>query len=281
MATTPDPAYESEYNLRARHSDADAQIERWVRDSARVRRELECLLDERYGPEPKATIDLFPARRAGAPILIFIHGGYWRRLDKDDHSFIAEGPVNAGAAVAVVNYDLCPGVTIETIVAECRAATAWTYRNAAKLRGDANRIFVCGHSAGGHLTATTMATGWAAEGLPADLVKGGLPISGVFDLHPIRRTSINDDTKLDRAAADRLSPLLHRPPRLMPIVAAVGAKETFAFLEQTRTFAETWRLWGGPADHLVVPGVHHFDVLFEIGKPDGPLAQALHRLMGL
>jgi arylformamidase len=126
-----------------------------------------------------------------------------------------------------------------------------------------------------------MATDWMAQGLPADLVKGGLPISGVFDLHPILRTSINDDTRLDRAAADRLSPSLHRPARLAPIVAAVGAKETFAFLEQTRAFADAWRLWGGPVDHLIVPGVHHFDVLLELSKIDSPLTRALHRLMGL
>jgi arylformamidase len=281
MPMPPDPAYEAQYNLRARHADSDALIARWTSESERVRRSLPCLLDERYGQEPNATLDLFPARAAGAPILMFIHGGYWRRLDKADHSFIAETPVANGAAVAVLNYDLCPTVTIDTIVAECRAATAWLYRNARKLNGDPARLYIAGHSAGGHLTATTLATDWAALGLPADLVKGGLPISGVFDLRPITLTSINDDTRLDREAAERLSPLHRKLAHLPPIVAAVGAGETFAFLEQTRLYADAWRRWGGRAEHLVVPGVHHFDVLLELTRAGSPLSRSLYALMGL
>lgn len=281
MTTPPDPAYEAEYNLRARHADADALIARWTSESERVRRALPCRLDERYGPEPKATLDLFPAKSDDAPILVFIHGGYWRRMDKTDHSFVAEVPVAAGAAVAVLNYDLCPAVTVDTIVAECRAATAWVYRHADKLNGDRNRIFVAGHSAGGHLTATTLATDWKAEGLPADLVKGGLPISGIFDLHPIRRTSINDDARLDQAAADRLSPICRKPAVLPPIIAAVGAGETFAFLEQSRAFADAWRRWGGRGEALFLPGVHHFDVVLELGRPESRLSRALLALIGL
>ncbi|MGD9539170.1 MAG: alpha/beta hydrolase [Alphaproteobacteria bacterium] len=281
MPALPDPAYEAEYNLRARHADSDTLVARWTGESERVRRTLPCLLDQRYGDEPNATLDLFPARTAGAPILVFIHGGYWRRLDKADHSFIAEAPVANGAAVAVLNYDLCPAVTIETIVAECRAATAWVYRNAAKLNGDPARLYVTGHSAGGHLTATTLATDWQALGLPADLIKGGLPLSGVFDLHPIILTSINDDTRLNRETAERLSPLYRKPHHLPPIVAAVGAGETFAFLEQTRLYADAWRRWGGEATHLVVPGVHHFDVLLELARADSRLGRSLFTLMSL
>ncbi|MSO74839.1 MAG: alpha/beta hydrolase [Alphaproteobacteria bacterium] len=281
MVASPDPAFEAEYNLRARHADADAIIARWTAESARVRGALGGTLDVRYGAEANATLDVFPARKPGAPILVFIHGGYWRRMDKLDHSFVAEVPVAAGAAVVVLNYDLCPSVGIDTIAAECRAATAWVYHNAASFNGDANRIFVAGHSAGGHLTATTIATDWKAQGLPADLVKGGLPISGIFDLHPIRRTSINVEARLDQAAADRLSPLYLRPPVMPPIIAAVGAKESFAFVEQNRAFANRWRLWGGRVEALEVPNVHHFDILLELGRADSGLSRALLGLMGL
>lgn len=281
MNTSPDPAYEAEYNLRARHSDADAHIARWTSESERVRRSLECQLDERVGPAPKSTLDLFPARVPGAPILVFIHGGYWRRMDKADHSFVAEAPVAAGAAVAVINYDLCPSVTIEQIAAQCREAVAWVHRHARRLNGDPNRIFVTGHSAGGHLTATTICHDWRTDGLPADVVKGAMPISGIFDLHPIRRTSINDDVRLDEAAADRLSPIFHRPKHLAPIIAAVGESETYAFREQNRAFADRWRLWGGQAKELVVPRVHHFDVLFEFSRTDSMLCRALFAMMGL
>ncbi|MBM3484320.1 MAG: alpha/beta hydrolase [Alphaproteobacteria bacterium] len=281
MNTSPDPAYEAEYNLRGRHKDADVFIGRWTSESERVRKVLKCKLDERVGPAPKATLDVFPASRPGSPIFVFIHGGYWRRMDKLDHSFVAEVPIAAGAAVAVINYDLCPGVTIDQIVAQCRDATAWVYRHAADMNGDANRIFVSGHSAGGHLTATTIWHDWRADGLPADLVKGALPISGIFDLHPIRRTSINDDVRLDQAAADRLSPLFHRPRHMPPVIAAVGEGETYAFREQNRLYAETWRLWGGEAEELVLKGVHHFDVILEFAHADSALCKALFELMGL
>jgi arylformamidase len=194
---------------------------------------------------------------------------------------VADVPVAAGAAVAVLNYDLCPAVTVDTIVAQCRAAAAWVYRNATRLNGDPTRIFVSGHSAGGHLTAMTLATDWKAAGLPADLVKGGLPISGIFDLHPIRRTSINDDTRLDQAAADRLSPLYLKPAAMPPVVAAVGAKETFGFIEQNRVFADRWRLWGGQVERLELANVHHFDVLLELARAESQLSRALLGLMGL
>lgn len=281
MVAPSDAAYEAEYNLRARHADADALIACWTAESARVRGTLSNTLDVRYGPETLATLDLFPARKPGAPILIFIHGGYWRRMDKLDHSFVAEVPVMAGAAVAVINYDLCPAVTIDTIVAECRTATAWVHGHAAQLNGDPNRIFVSGHSAGGHLTAMTIATNWKAQGLPADLVKGGMPISGLFDLHPIRRTSINVEARLDQASADRLSPIYLKPASLPPIVAAVGAKETFAFVEQNRAFADQWRQWGGRVEPLEVANTHHFDVVLELLRPDSRLSRAQLRLMGL
>ena len=239
------------------------------------------IYDERYGEEPKATLDLFPARTPAAPILVFIHGGYWRRMDKAEHSFVADVPVTAGAAVAVINYDLCPTVTVDTIVAQCRAATAWVYRNAARLNGDPNRLFVSGHSAGGHLTATTIATDWKAQGLPGDLVKGGVPISGIFDLHPIRRTSINDDVRLDQAAADRLSPIYRKPAAMPPIVAAVGAGETFGFIEQNRAFVDRWRHWSGQVEPLELANLHHFDVLLELAHADSRLSRALLGLMGL
>lgn len=281
MSALPHAAYEAEYNLRARHADADTHIARWSAESAGARTRLVGAFDERYGEGDKATLDFFPARQPGAPVLVFIHGGYWRRMDKADHSFVAAVPVGAGAAVAVINYDLCPSVTVETIVAQCRAAIAWVHRNAAGFNGDPARIYVSGHSAGGHLTAMTVATEWKAQGLPADLIKGALPISGIFDLHPIRRTSINDDTRLDQAAADRLSPIYLKPAVLPPLVAAVGAGETFAFIEQNRAFADRWRHWGGKLETLEVAGVHHFDVILELARAESGLSRALLRLMGL
>ena len=176
-----------------------------------MREALVCTLDVRYGAGPNMTADLFPAPAAGAPIQVFIHGGYWRAMDKDVHSFPAEGFVAAGGAAVSLNYALAPAVTLDTIVEQCRTAIEWLADNAGRLNGDPDRIFVSGHSAGGHLTAMMLCTDWAARGRPAGLVKGGTAISGIFDLAPLRETSINDDVRLDAESAARNSPIHHLP----------------------------------------------------------------------
>ena len=188
---------EAGYNLRLRHPNFEDYFVVWEAESVRVREAFPCTLDVRYGAGPNMTADLFPAPAAGAPIQVFIHGGYWRAMDKDVHSFPAEGFVAAGGAAVSLNYALAPAVTLDTIVEQCRTAIEWVADNAGRLNGDPDRIFVSGHSAGGHLTAMMLCTDWAARGRPADLVKGGTPISGIFDLAPIMETSINDDVRLD------------------------------------------------------------------------------------
>jgi arylformamidase len=259
-------AFEAEYNLRARHADYEDFLSRWRDESARVRGALAGEFDVRYGDGPDATLDIFAAEGDAAPILVFIHGGYWRGLDKADFSFVAEPFVQAGVSVASLNYSLAPAVTIDAIVEQCRAALGWLHRNAERCNGEPERLFVCGHSAGGHLTAMMMLTDWAARGLPADLVKGGTPISGLFDLAPIRQTSINDDVRLDRESAARNSPIallseLRAPGT--PLIAAVGADETAEFVRQSRAFAEAWRRRGAPS------------AVMELADPASPLTQAI------
>ena len=182
MSEQRDLPQEAGYNLRRRHPDHDEYFAVWESESARVRDTYDCILDVRYGAGPNMTADLFPAPAGGAPIQVFIHGGYWRAMDKYMHSFPAEGFVAAGGAAVSLNYALAPAVTLDTIVEQCRTAIEWIADNAGRLNGDPNRIFVSGHSAGGHLTAAMLCTDWVARGRPADLVKGGTPISGIFDL---------------------------------------------------------------------------------------------------
>ena len=227
------------------------------------------------------TADLFPAPAAGAPIQVFIHGGYWRAMDKDVHSFPAEGFVKAGGAAVSLNYALAPAVTLDTIVEQCRTAIEWVADNAGRLNGDPDRIFVSGHSAGGHLTAMMLCTDWAARGRPADLVKGGTPISGIFDLAPIMETSINDDVRLDADSAARNSPIHHLPQAGAPLIAAVGAAETPAFVAQNRAFAEAWQARGFEAAVMEIEGLHHYNVVSEMGRPGSALTQAALAQMGL
>lgn len=278
-----DLAFEAEYNLRARHGGYEDFLARWREESVRVRGALVGELDIPYGDGPDARLDIFAAEGDAAPILVFIHGGYWRGLDKADFSFVAEPFVQAGVSVAALNYSLAPAVTIDAIVEQCRAALGWLYRNAERCNGMPERLFVTGHSAGGHLTAMMMLTDWAARGLPADLVKGGTPISGLFDLAPIRQTSINDDVRLDRASAARNSPIALlsdlRPPD-MPLLAAVGADETAEFVRQSRTFAEAWRRHGAPSTAMELAGLHHFDVILELADPTSPLTRAILAQIG-
>ena len=274
---------EAGYNLRQRHPDYDDYFVVWEAESARVRDTYDCILDVRYGAGPNMTADLFPAPAGGAPIQVFIHGGYWRSLDKDIHSFPAEGFVAAGGAAVSLNYALAPAVTLDAIVEQCRTAIEWIADNAGRLNGDPGRIFVSGHSAGGHLTAAILCTDWAARGRPVNLVKGGTPISGIFDLAPLMETSINDDVRLDAEAAARNSPIHNLPPPGAggAIIAVVGASETPEFVAQNRVFADAWQAHGFEATVMEIEGLHHFNVVMEMGRPGSALTQAALAQMGL
>jgi len=203
-------------------------LERWSVASEFARAHGSRRIDVAYGSTPAETLDVFPTPRANAPVLVFIHGGWWRTLDKSDQSFIAPVFNQAGALVVIPNYGLCPAVTIETIALQLTRALVWTYRNAALYGGDPQRIVVAGHSAGGHLAAMMLSCDWRAidAKLPARLVRGALSISGVFDLEPIRHAPfLKGDLRLTPASAQRLSPV--RFPRPSgPLYATVGALES-------------------------------------------------------
>ena len=281
MSEQRDLPQEAGYNLRLRHPEFEEYFAAWESESARVRAACACTLDVRYGDGPDMTADLFPAPAGAAPIQVFIHGGYWRAMDKSSHSFPAEAFVAAGGAVVSLNYSLAPAVTLDTIVEQCRRALEWVVDNAERLNGDPRRIFVSGHSAGGHLTAMMLCTDWAARGRPADLVKGGTAISGIFDLAPMMETSINDDIRLDAEAAARNSPILNLPAAGAPLIAAVGAAETAEFVAQNRAFADAWRARGFDAGIMEIEGLNHYTVVMEMGRPGSALTKAALAQMGL
>lgn len=267
-----DPAWlDAEYNNRARIPEHPQIFERWARASALTREQASRRLDVRYGDGPNEALDVFPAPRAKAPVLVYIHGGYWRSLDKADQSFVAAPFVHEGVMVVLPNYALCPAVTIETIALQCAAAVAWTWRHAALYGGDPSRIVVAGHSAGGHLAAMLLACDWRKLGrdLPADVVKAALSISGLFDLEPIRRTPfLQPDLRLTPASVRKLSPAGFPPPRRGVLAAVVGADESDEFRRQNRLIREAW------GERIVplceeIPKTNHLTVLHDLADPDG------------
>ena len=263
------------YNLRAAVPEHPQWFERYAAASAEARARFAPRLDLRYGPGPKETLDLFVPTAPARGTFVFLHGGYWRALDKGDFSYVAPTFLAQNLAVAVVNYDLCPDVTVAAIVDECRRALAWLVREGAALGAAADRIVVAGHSAGGHLTAMLFATDWAAAGLPVPSIVGGVSLSGVHDLAPIVHFSFNVDIRLDAAEAARLSPVRLRPRTAAPLLVAVGADETPEFLRQARLLWDAWPESRPPGDvaPLIVPARHHFSVAADFGDPGSELAR--------
>jgi arylformamidase len=278
MRVLPAAWVEREYNLRAAFPDHPRCFARWAEQSAAARQRLAASLDLRYGDGPRQTIDLFPsAHPRGA--LLFIHGGYWRALDKSDHSFVAPPLVANGVGVAVINYDLCPQVRIAHIIEQCREGVAWLLREGPRHGVPAQRLVVAGHSAGGHLAAMLVATDWAARGLPA-AVAGAMAVSGVFDLEPLLQVSFNCDLQLDAAQARSLSPIHLRPKRAVPLLIAAGADETREFIRQSWLLWESWPECRPPGRQgpLLIAARHHFSVLSDLGDPHSALASALQSL---
>jgi arylformamidase len=305
-----DPAWlDAQYNNRARIPEHAAIFARWARASELARERSACHLDIAYGPHPAETLDVFPAVRsvrsanparsehaahtqqttpatpatpAGAPVLVFIHGGWWRSLDKRDHAFIAPAFTHAGAMVVVPNYALCPAVTIETIALQMTRALAWVHAHAAQHGGDARRIVVAGHSAGGNLAAMLLCCEWRAVAprLPARLVIAALSISGVFDLEPLRHAPfLQADLRLTAAMARRSSPARFAAPA-DTLYATVGALESDEFLRQNRLIRSAWGERAVPVCECVA-GANHLTVLHDLADPSTRLHGLALHLLGL
>jgi arylformamidase len=273
---------DAQYNPRASIPDHAQIFERWRRESALGRDAASCLLDLRYGEAPKETLDVFPAQHDGSPVLVFVHGGWWRAFDKSDHSFIAPSFVEQGAMVVLPNYELCPAVTIETIALQLVRALAWTWRNAELHGGDPRRIVVAGPSAGGPLAAMLLWCDWRGvnAALPAGLVRGALAVSGVYDLEPLRQTPfLNVDLRLTPASVERLSPAYFPAPR-GPLYAVAGALESDEFRRQNALIRAAWGERAVPVCETI-PGRHHLDVLHDLADHDGHSHRLALRLLGL
>src|SRR5580658_2440236 len=254
------------YNNGAAVPARDAIIADWAARSDRLRQQHQGHLDLRYGDSPRERLDLFLAADPQAPTLAFIHGGYWQMNDKEGTSFLAEGVLPHGINFALIEYTLAPAARLDRIVAEVRRAVQFLAEHLGDYGADSSRLYVSGHSAGGHLTASTMT-------LPA--VRGALAISGLYDLEPIRLNYLNEKLGLDAAEAERNSPLLHFPPMAGELVVAYGTRELPELCRQSIDYAQSWVERGLPGHLLPIDGANNFTILEALANPEGTLMNAL------
>jgi len=276
------------YNNRALVPDFADHFAHWQHASAQARAQLKATLDLPYGDGPGETLDIFPAKEANAPVVIFIHGGYWRSLDKSDHSFVAPALHDMGACVVVVNYALCPGtpehpVTIPDIALQMAKATAWVWQHIAEHGGDRSRISAIGHSAGGHLAAMLLGCEWKQVGpnLPSGLVRKAMSISGLFDLEPIRKTPfVQGDLRITPAHVRMASPAKWPRPSQGVLYTVAGGDESPEFLRHNRLIHQAW----GPKTVPVcedLPGLNHFSIVTDLTRPGARLNALAQQLIAL
>ena len=272
--------YSQQYNARAMIPDHPHIFTRWLKDSAQARRTHAALFDLAYGEASGERLDFFPTNRSDAPLLVYIHGGWWRSLDKSDFSFIAPAYTRAGFNVALTNYTLAPEASIAEIVVQQLRALAWLYRNAEKYDFDPRRIVVAGHSAGAHLTAMAMAALWPvfAPDLPADLVKGGILMSGIYDLEPVRHADfVNVDLKLSAEYIAPLSPAGMPQAHPSPFLTAFGGLESDEFKRQTGLIIDAWK--SNHVADIALPQANHLTICDAFGTPGTPLHEATVQLL--
>ena len=265
-------ALEKQYNLRAGRPDYDVTvIPEWTKRAEQARERLGGRLDIRYGEGDKQKLDLFTSGDPTAPLLVYIHGGYWQRGDKSIYSFLAVPFTERGVNVAVIGYDLCPSVTITRISEELREGLAFLWRNADDLGIDRERITVMGHSAGGHLTEMMMGTDWPSFGadLPAGMIQSGIPVSPLSLLEPVRLTSLNDNLRMTAEEAAAESPMVNHPPVTdAPQLLVVGGRETAEFHRQARMYQDAFATAERKIDLYIVPDVDHFDEINVLADPE-------------
>lgn len=270
---------DAEYDLE-QTIDVATYADFYARESERLRSEMEHHLDVPFGPTLAEHVDIYPAPEAGeaAPVLFYIHGGYWRARTSKEFGYVARGPARRGVMTVVVNYALCPEVTIDEIVRQTRAALSWTYKNAGSFGGDEERIHVAGHSAGGHLAAMLLETDWeSVYGLPGNIAKSACAISGLFDLAPFPYTFLQPKLQLSWEQVLRNSPILRVPRNAPPLLLVYGEAESAEFRRQSEDFFAAWRSKGLDADLLILPGDNPSDVIEGFLDPESPLCSTILR----
>ena len=279
---------DAEYDNRSKIPNALELLKDFAELSEVTRRNLEGRLGVSFGLDAEETLDIFFPPNAGdnlMPIQLFIHGGYWTTMSKSDFSYVAETFTQKGCVTVVINYGLIPSVDMDEVVRQCRAGLVWIYRNGESFGGNPDRIFISGHSAGGHLVAMMMATNWPdfdslSPTLPKDLIKGGCGISGLYDLEPIRLCFLNEDLRLGKMEVNRNSPVLLGPAGSAPLLLTVGSLEGPEYLRQSEELAAAWRPHGVEVDVVVQEGQDHFTMVLQLSEANSRLSTMILKQMG-
>jgi arylformamidase len=275
-------ALERAYNPRARTKNFQEYFDRYDARSREALAKVDGYLDVPYGPHEKQKMDIFRARGASKAVLMFIHGGFWRAFDKRSFNFLAPELTRAGVTFANINYGLCPAASLEELVRHVLQAGAWLYRNASNFGGHPQRLYVAGHSAGGHLTAMLLAALWPvfARDLPKKVFQGGLAVSGLFDLRPLAGAAfLKPEVNFDLAVARRCSPVLMPPATDARLWTCVGKDEPQGLIEQNAQIGKAWK--EVLAGDIAMPGDNHFSVLEKLADPASPLFKGALRMMGI
>jgi arylformamidase len=272
---------DAQYNPSLGLADQAEPGRHYVQKAQHARDSLRCVLDVPFGPTVHETLDIFPAEVPNAPVFVFIHGGYWRALSSKEFSGVALGLQPLGITTVVINYALCPFVTIDEITRQCRAAVAWTVRNIAQYGGDPSRVSLGGHSAGGHLTAMCLQTEWARDyGLAQDPIHSAILVSGLYDLAPLRYSYLQPMIQLDDGVVKRNSPAYNVRPCKTPLWITWGGAESTEFERQSTLLHSAWLAAGNQAELSPQPGANHFTAIHGFEDAQSPvsqwLAQRLH-----
>jgi len=275
-----------EYSPSSCVDDINVYIHEYVRASRKAKDDAigqgTCLSDLNYGASGDEMLDLFvPDTAAGAPLHVYVHGGYWQSLGKNESSFAAPMFQQHGSFFAAINYSLAPAVSLTEIVAQNRRAIAWLYTHAHEWGFDRERIFLSGSSAGAHLTMMMLLTDWINFGLPKDAVRGVCAVSGIYDLEPIRLSYVNESLGLDHQEAQANSPRSQALRNRCPIILAYGDNETKEFKRQTNDYRDLLISADETVSFREIADRNHFDVILDLTKRDSWLAQQVLRQMGL
>lgn len=254
----------------------------WTLASELVRTKREGQLRVPYGPTPGQTLDIFSAQKPNSPINIFVHGGFWRFLDSFDHTLVAPAVLDAGGASILLNYDLCPTVPLTEVIRQVRSALKWVWQNAEKANGDRDKIYISGHSAGGQLASMLCRDDYLDDlGLPRDVVKGGTIVSGILDLEPILMVPGAEELQVTPDEVRSVSPRYTHPAPHIPLVVAVGGRETSEWIRMTDETVEALKEQGSPVIYLKPDDDQHFSSLFSLGNPLTPLCSEMLKQMKL